>query len=173
MATSYFQVELDPVWGPRSLAVIGLTLVQFMVINFSGGRYRKYFRKEEMEKKFGHHFEKRPEKSVPKGGYPDCGNGKHSDLLTYKEWYEFNLAQRTAKNYLESITLLTFALFVLTIVQPWYAFWHGLFNLVMRSLYTFFYNQSAKARVYAAPLLLFNQTIVLVEATYACYWWQT
>jgi len=28
---------------------------------------------------------------VPKGGYPDCGNGVYADKLSYKDWFEFNL----------------------------------------------------------------------------------
>jgi hypothetical protein len=31
---------------------------------------------------------------VPKGGYPDMGNGKFGKKLGYREWFEFNTAQR-------------------------------------------------------------------------------
>ncbi len=41
---------------------------------------------------------------MPKGGYPDMGNGRYSDKLTYKQWFEFNVAQRIHYHYLESVT---------------------------------------------------------------------
>lgn len=31
-----------------------------------------------------------PGEKVPKGGYPDMGNGRYAAKLSYKEWYEFN-----------------------------------------------------------------------------------
>ena len=35
-------------------------------------------------------------------GYPDMGNGLYAKTLSYKEWYEFNLAQRAHYNLVES-----------------------------------------------------------------------
>ena len=31
-----------------------------------------------------------------KGGFPDCGSGRYSDLLSYEAWYKFNAATRIA-----------------------------------------------------------------------------
>ena len=36
-----------------------------------------------------------------KGGYPDCGSGLYSQGLSYKQWFDFNTAQRVHKNSLE------------------------------------------------------------------------
>ena len=29
---------------------------------------------------------------VPKGGYPDVGSGRYAERLSYKEWFNFNVA---------------------------------------------------------------------------------
>ena len=52
------------------------------------------FTKEFLEKNFGkEHREAFPgDKEVPKGGYPDTGSGVYSRKLSYKDWFEFNLA---------------------------------------------------------------------------------
>jgi len=39
-----------------------------------------------------------------KGGYPDCGNGVYSQKLSYKQWFDFNLAVRTHMNFIEIVT---------------------------------------------------------------------
>jgi hypothetical protein len=33
--------------------------------------------------------------------YPDMGNGRYSEKLSYKEWFEFNNAIRVHYNYIE------------------------------------------------------------------------
>ena len=38
------------------------------------------------------HFEEGAQSKVPVGGYPDMGNGRYSDKITYKQWFEFNVA---------------------------------------------------------------------------------
>eukprot|EP01138_Halocafeteria_seosinensis_P001578 gb/GECG01001617.1/.p1 GENE.gb/GECG01001617.1/~~gb/GECG01001617.1/.p1 ORF type:complete len:227 (+),score=19.33 gb/GECG01001617.1/:1-681(+) len=48
---------------------------------------------------------------LPKGGYPDLGNGRYSEALTYPEWYELNNNQRIHQNYLEHLpSIQTFLL---------------------------------------------------------------
>merc|ERR1719506_581888 len=41
--------------------------------------------------------------TVPRGGAPDSGNGYFADQLSYKEWYEFNRAQRIHLNMFETL----------------------------------------------------------------------
>jgi hypothetical protein len=35
-------------------------------------------------------------------GYPDMGNGRYSDTLSYANWFKFNLAQRAHYRFMES-----------------------------------------------------------------------
>ena len=52
------------------------------------------------------------------GGYPDNGNGLFSDQLSYKEWYNFQLAQRSASNFLENLPIYVFFILVAGLVFP-------------------------------------------------------
>ena len=46
-----------------------------------------------MEKNFKtEHEQAYPGQNLPIGGLPDMGNGRFSEKLTYKEWFEFNVA---------------------------------------------------------------------------------
>ena len=56
---------------------------------------------------------------------------------------EFNLAQRNAKNYLESITILVFSLIVLAFIWPIAAIVFGLLNFIFRIGMVFSYSISA------------------------------
>jgi hypothetical protein len=38
---------------------------------------------------------------LPRGGYPDMGNGRFAALLPYGDWLLFNNAQRAHYNYVE------------------------------------------------------------------------
>eukprot|EP00347_Sterkiella_histriomuscorum_P011405 403372585 len=42
----------------------------------------------------------------PVGGYPDAGSGRFSEKLAYKDWYEFNNAQRVHLNFIEQLPLI-------------------------------------------------------------------
>ena len=43
---------------------------------------------------------------IPKGGYPDMGDGRHAAKLPYKEWLKFNAGQRAHQNYLEGLPIV-------------------------------------------------------------------
>ena len=61
------------------------------------------FTKDFLEKNFGEEHRKAfpGDTAVPKGGFPDNGSGYYSRKLSYKEWFEFNLAQRAHLNFVE------------------------------------------------------------------------
>jgi len=50
------------------------------------------FNKEFMEKNFKEMHEREIGSDLPQGGYPDMGNGRYAEKLTYKQWYELNNA---------------------------------------------------------------------------------
>eukprot|EP01101_Sappina_pedata_P009924 TRINITY_DN6130_c0_g1_i1.p1 TRINITY_DN6130_c0_g1~~TRINITY_DN6130_c0_g1_i1.p1 ORF type:complete len:176 (+),score=93.84 TRINITY_DN6130_c0_g1_i1:65-592(+) len=39
----------------------------------------------------------------PKGGYPDTGNGRFSDKLSFEQWKQFNDYQRVHQNFVEGV----------------------------------------------------------------------
>ena len=167
----YIRLSLDPDWAPWALGIVLVTLVQYMVINFMGGKHRGFFTKELMQKHFGTEHEKISGKSVPKGGYPDCGNGLHSQKLTYGQWFQFNLAQRNAKNYLENVTGFCFCLVVLAIVWPRVAFILGMSQLVCRTGFLITYSKAPAMRLYFAPLMMLSMFGAYLVAAAACVNW--
>jgi hypothetical protein len=138
--TTYFAVALDQKIFPWACAVIIANLVHFIVINTMGGKHRKaMFSETYMKEHFGDEHSKAFKHQVPKGGYPDCGNGVYSAKLSYKEWFMFNLAQRNAKNYLEMITPFIFALIILAIVWPIVSIVYGCANIIFRIIFVILY----------------------------------
>ena len=75
------------------LLVLGLIAVIkfhfFFIGAFVVGPSRfKFFPKEFMEKNFKtEHEEAFPGEPLPLNGYPDMGNGRYAEKLSYKEWY--------------------------------------------------------------------------------------
>lgn len=51
-------------------------------------------------------------------GYPDMGGGRYSAKLSYKDWYEFNSAQRAHYNFLEWIASTLIFLLIAGIYFP-------------------------------------------------------
>ena len=167
----YTQLTLDPEWAPYAFGVVLATLVQYMVINFMGGKHRGFFSKELMQEHFGGEHEKISGKSVPKGGYPDCGNGLHSLKLSYGEWFQFNLAQRNAKNYLENITGFCFSLGVIALVWPRVAFLLGVSQFVCRAGFLLTYSKAPAMRIYFAPQMMLSMFASYLVAAAACVHW--
>ena len=91
------------------LEVLIQTII-YLVINFAGGIGRgKYFTKELMsqfQSEFG-------VDEPPAGGAPDCGTGRFSSKLRFKDWLDYNTTQYLAGNCLQTHVggvLLTVAL---------------------------------------------------------------
>lgn len=55
---------------------------------------------------------------VPKMGYPDSGAGYYSRQLPYKDWYQFNCAQRVHGNSIEHLSWLLPMVLVSGVFQP-------------------------------------------------------
>ena len=80
---------------------------------------------------------------------------------------EFNLAQRNAKNYLESITILVFSLMVLAFIWPVAAIVFGLLNFFLRIGLVISYSISAQARTRFSPLVVLNLIGTVITAVAA------
>ena len=102
-----------------------LILFHFLITGFiAPGRARgKIFTPEYMENfKTVHerHFGEgnNAVSKLPKEGYPDMGNGRFSDKMTYKQWFDFNVAQRIHYHYLESVTSVICWILIAGLVYP-------------------------------------------------------
>lgn len=71
---------------------------------FVAGRVRgKVFTSEFMEKNFDREHREATFQSIENSeGYPDMGQGKYADKLSYENWLWFGKAQRTHYNFLEN-----------------------------------------------------------------------
>ena len=65
-----------------------------------------------------HHAAFPNDKMVPKFGYPDMGTGYYSSKLSYKQWFEFNVAQRIHQNFLESLIIVVLLTLVAGLKYP-------------------------------------------------------
>ena len=170
---AYYTIEIEDYPLQIALYVLVANLFQQLMINFYGGKFRStHFNKDFMVEHFGaEHYAMDENGKVPGGGYPDCGNGLHSLKLDYKQWFEFNIAQRIAKNCLETICMLAMSLSVLAIVYPWAAVCFGLANFSLRFGFVLTYSRAPQMRMFFAPLMMFNLVTSSVTATYACFEW--
>ena len=67
------------------------------------------------------------------------GNGYFSKKLSYKDWYEFNNAQRVHYNFLESLPIVLVLLFISALKQPLAALILACIYFVSRLIYSLGY----------------------------------
>ena len=112
------------------------SLIGYLV---AGLKRVRLFTKAFMEKNFAEEHKKAFGKSPPLAGNPDMGSGRYSDKLSYKDWFEFNNAQRVHYNYVEQFGPTLLFLLVAGIGSPIFAAVYGWIYFVGRMLYTFSY----------------------------------
>mmetsp|Transcript_83530 Transcript_83530/g.97667 ORF Transcript_83530/g.97667 Transcript_83530/m.97667 type:complete len:175 (+) Transcript_83530:39-563(+) len=94
-------------FGYVMLSLFGLLVVYFLTFGaLINNKRKKTFTKEFMEKHFGDEHKKVFGTGAPNGGYPDMGNGRYAQKLSYEQWYDFNNAQRVHYNFLEQIPVV-------------------------------------------------------------------
>ena len=90
--------------------------------------------------KFKEEHQKHFEGSEPSvGGWPDAGEGRYSDKLSYKAWVELNNAMRVHLNFVEYLPMVLVYLMIGGLVLPRAAMWVGFINAFARLIYTYMY----------------------------------
>eukprot|EP01017_Pseudomicrothorax_dubius_P010231 TRINITY_DN13623_c0_g1_i1.p1 TRINITY_DN13623_c0_g1~~TRINITY_DN13623_c0_g1_i1.p1 ORF type:complete len:149 (+),score=29.68 TRINITY_DN13623_c0_g1_i1:138-584(+) len=85
-------------------------------------RFRlRVFNKKFMQENFGEEHSKELKTALPDAGFPDMGNGRYSAKLSYKDWFQFNVAQRVHQNFLEAIGIIIPATLIAGVKFPVYA----------------------------------------------------
>jgi len=79
--------------------------------------------------------------------YPDMGNGRYSEHLTYKEWVEFAKVQRAHANCFEHVFSFAFLTFVAGLLYPVPAACICLAYTIARIFYVLGYSKQPKARM--------------------------
>ena len=137
----YAYVLLTSLWIAFQCYMTGFLVVEV--------KRAKTFTDEYMNKNFlDEHKKAFPnDKRVPKYGYPDMGCGHYSSKLTYKEWFEFNLAQRVHGNFLEQVMTVCLLVLVAGIRHPAYTVYLGIAYSVARIFNAYGYSRTVKGRV--------------------------
>ena len=96
-----------------------------------------------------------------KGGHPDAGSGRFAHGLAYKDWYEFNNAQRVHINYVEQLPCILLLIGLTTITQPLAALILSSAYFVFRIIYTIgYFSGGPNARALGAiPMTLIKFTL--------------
>ena len=120
-----------------SILALELLLIGFI---FPGKARAKAFTKKFMEENFlEEHQAAIGDRDIGKGGYPDAGNGRYSQKLSYKEWFDFNNAQRAHYNFLEMAPSTFLWLLIAGVYYPCFASVVGLLTGVFRLHYAYSY----------------------------------
>eukprot|EP01064_Diplonema_japonicum_P032686 TRINITY_DN61_c0_g1_i2.p1 TRINITY_DN61_c0_g1~~TRINITY_DN61_c0_g1_i2.p1 ORF type:complete len:180 (+),score=51.84 TRINITY_DN61_c0_g1_i2:89-628(+) len=101
------------------------------------GRYR-VMNKEWVEKNLKEEnkmFKEKYGMDIPKGAYPDMGDGRHCAKLSYKEWLEYASCQRAHGNYVEGLTGIVLTILVSGLNFPMWTVTNTIAYIVGRELY--------------------------------------
>ena len=154
-----------PTYYPYVLMTAASISFLCLLIGFGAGSKRgKIFDKEKIKEKFGDAHQEAFGSDPPAGGYPDHGNGLYGDLLSYKDWFEFQLDQRTHKNFLEQVTIIVFLVCNCGLVWPIVAICLGIVHFVGRIIYTIGYKKSVQGRMIGAMFTMLSLFALLICA---------
>eukprot|EP01016_Furgasonia_blochmanni_P050784 TRINITY_DN7904_c0_g1_i1.p2 TRINITY_DN7904_c0_g1~~TRINITY_DN7904_c0_g1_i1.p2 ORF type:complete len:190 (+),score=22.21 TRINITY_DN7904_c0_g1_i1:166-735(+) len=107
---------------------------------FGVGRMRqKHFSKEFMQKNFAEVHKAETGKEILGGGFPDMGHGRYAQALSYKDWFQFNNAQRAHGNFVEQVGIMIPATLTAGLCYPTQAATLGLIYFIGRLAYTIGY----------------------------------
>lgn len=108
------------------------------------GPRKRAFNDEFMERNFStyHKTFMGRDTPVPRMGYPDCGSGYYSAQLPYKEWFEFNCAQRIHGNSIEHMAWLMPLVIVSGLFRPKSTAFFGSVVIAGRELYRMGYQST-------------------------------
>ena len=155
----YGYVLLIAIWIAFQCYMTGFVLV--------GGKRKKTYTAEYMTKNYNaEHLKAFPgDKAVPKSGYPDTGSGWYSSKLTYKQWFEFNVAQRIHMNFLEQLFLVLFIILAAGISYPAYTVYAGIAYSVGRLAMAIGYLRSVKGRIPGGVLVNASTSALFVMSS--------
>ena len=97
------------------------------------------FTKEFMEKFKEEHEAAFPGTSPAVGGFPDCGDGRYSDKLPYKNWVDFNNCYRVHQNAIEALPMTITVLLISGLILPKITMYVGFFHAGARVVYSIMY----------------------------------
>lgn len=108
----------------------------------------KYFDKDFMAQFKAEHAKAFPGEEPQVGGWPDFGDGRYSEKLTYKQWHDFNTSVRAHYNIMEQLPMTLIFILLGGLVAPTYALPISYLHAFGRIVYAVGYSvYGAKARM--------------------------
>lgn len=163
-------VALSAYHGYVLLAAAALAFECILIGFLFPGRVRNnIFSEDFMRSKFAGEHARISDSPIAKGGYPDMGSGRYSDALAYREWFNFNNAQRSHYNFIEVIAFCTLTLIVGGLYFPVIAAATGLVLFIARLIFAIGYSSAGpKGRLVGALLADLCYVILLVISIWSC-----
>jgi uncharacterized membrane protein YecN with MAPEG domain len=160
---SSFQIPSNYSWVLFSTSSIAFHVLLIGFRYGAGGR--SVFRSTEFKEKaqssglLEDHKKATGDSKLPGNGYPDTGNGRFSDLLSYGDWLKMNQYQRCHMNYVEGLgTVITLSL-IAGLYSPKWSVILGFAYILGREVYAYGYSQiGANARMIGA--IIFDIALV-------------
>ena len=86
------------------------------------------------------------------GGFPDCGEGRYAEKLSYPDWIKFNNAMRVHQNFVEQLPMvLTFLMFS-GLILPKTTMIVGFVYATSRPVYSYMYAKQGGDKRYIGAL---------------------
>eukprot|EP01059_Diplonema_ambulator_P030821 TRINITY_DN543_c1_g1_i2.p1 TRINITY_DN543_c1_g1~~TRINITY_DN543_c1_g1_i2.p1 ORF type:complete len:201 (+),score=61.24 TRINITY_DN543_c1_g1_i2:68-604(+) len=151
-------------YGYVMLSAVGIGL-QVLITGYRAGRYR-IMNQEWVEKNLKQEnevFKKKYGYDIPKGAYPDMGDGRHCSKLSYEEWLEYASHQRAHGNYVEGVaTVITFIM-IAGLSYPMFTALMALIYMAGRETYSWGYRKWGPSGRYYG--LWFNLALLTIAIT--------
>ena len=133
----------------RSAVVIGLV---YQATGFLVTHARhKYFNKTQVDQ-FKETHQKYFNSDPVVGGYPDCGDGRYADKLSFADWHSFNNAVRAYNNFGEMIVASILSVILVGLFFPPLAAYSGFGIAFGRVLYAVGYLKGPGYRMLGAEI---------------------
>ena len=129
---------------------------------------KKYFNAEFMERHFGEQHRKYFGENPPVGGYPDPGDGKYADQLSFEGWHSLNSAVRAFNNFTEWIVSSVVSILLFGLFEPKWASYLGYIIAIGRALYAAGYLLSPGKRMIGAVISEVAVLVNLIAMLYCC-----
>ena len=149
-----FEVPEEYPW--TIMACIALCFEAVFVSTLVVKARKRFFYSDFMKTNFAKlHEENFPGQKISPLGFPDNGNGRYSERLTYKDWVSFNNTQRAHLNIVEQIHFLLVIFLVTGLILPRITMYLAWLGVVGRIAYVIGYIvKGPNARLFGAFLNL-------------------
>ena len=164
MSTVTIVFSKDHGWAIIAATAIGLECILTGAFSMNYAR-KTFFTPKFLEENFGKQHAEEIGGVIAKGGYPDMGNGRYAEKLSYREWLLFNNAARAHLNFTETVGITIPTILIASIHYPKQAAILGAIHFIGKLLYGIGYVKGgAKKRILGAIPATMSSFVVFIFA---------